>query len=424
MTARSLPISPVPDGVSLSEHILPKLPVVKFSIEFKNVADEQVRKVPEGFQECTILNTKLLTSINAVKPVYSFLLAAPEHKYLPGDSFDVICENSESRVTDLLNLLQIDPEMKIVIRGDHLLRDSLLSVRTLFKKYLGINQFPKKVFLRHLAEYTQDAAEKNTLLYLSSRLGSSQYLALAREYANLTDFLATFPSCKPTLDCVLVHSAPLSPRAYSICSYEKQSIEFICSIDSYTTPEPNPHKRTGICSEYLLQYVEDISQRSLWISPRPPTSMRFPEEYRPMIMVCAGAGLSPFIGFLRYASKHNIKLEESWLLYGFRSIEDDFLFHQELEVYLQNGTLGNLKIAVSRHPQNPQYVQDVLWENGDAIFQLMQEKQARIYLCGDEMTMIKSVNECLERICTEIGGNKPLLADWTKEKRIIRDIWV
>ena len=423
MVVRRLPIAGISEEAVLTDENLPKLATSKFTIEYVVPGMLEERSIiPEGYTECKVMGTKLLTGPNALKPVYSFTLEMPGHGYLPGDSFDVMCENSDERTDDLLQRLSINPNATIVIREEHFLSDKMMSVRSLFKKHLDVNQFPKKAFLRHLAEFTGDALEKQTLYYLSSRLGSASYLALAREYSNLADFLCTFPSCKPPLECVILHSSPLAPRAYSVCSFEPDSVEFICTIDAYTTPEPDAQKRLGICSEYLYKHIEDI--RSLWIRPRPVTSMRFPQEKLPVIMICAGAGLSPFLGFLRYAAALKMRMEGSLLFYGFRSVEDDFLCREEFEEYVKSGVLGTLRVAVSRDPVKPQYVQDVMGEHDDEIFTLMQEKQARIYLCGDEMTMIRGVNERLERICVEKGGNKALLLEWNKEKRIIRDIWV
>src|SRR5262249_26537387 len=142
--------------------------------------------------------------------------------------------------------------------------------------------------------------EKKYLLFLSSRLGSDQYLSLAKEYANINDFLNTFKSCHPSLECILLHSPLLSPRAYSICSYKKNSIEFIISLNSYQTPEPASQRRIGICSRYFSEKFTQIPFE-IWIKPRPPTSFRLSRDISSLnslslIMICAGAGLSPFIG--------------------------------------------------------------------------------------------------------------------------------
>ena len=120
----------------------------------------------------------------------------------------------------------------------------------------------------------------------------------------------------------------------------------------------------------------------------------------------------------------------AWLFYGFRSQKYDFLFREELSDYLSSDVLSRLSIAESRGDSQKQYIQDVIVAEGEEIWRLLSERpDSRIYLCGDEMTMIKGVNDALAAICVTHGGctqeeTVVLLRKWTAEGRILRDIWV
>lgn len=393
--------------------------------------------------QVSIVGSNILTGPGAVKKAFRFRLDTlgqfPDWQYQPGDSFEVFCENDTEIVEELMCRLKIDCEERVTIRSSDATTKSPFvglsaSVRELFLRRLDISSYPKKAFLRALAEHCQEASDRQLLLYLCSRVGSQAYLELAREYACLPDFLATFPSCQPPLWVVLQHSGALAPRAYSIASSPLCSgtgiIEFIASIDEFTTPEPSPRLRYGVCSKYLWGLC---SRRNAGISimPRPTPHFRLPHSAStPIIMICAGAGIAPFIGFLRHRCelrKSGTPLGPALLFFGFRQRDHDFLCGHELREHLQAGTLSSLYIATSREEPR-RYVQDALLMERLSVVGLMLDSQAVLYLCGDEMTMIKGVNDVILSILQEHLGSleqaQQTHKEWNDQKRIIRDIWV
>jgi sulfite reductase alpha subunit-like flavoprotein len=382
----------------------------------------------------TTVNSKvLLTHPSAVKPVHRFTLKSSklaDWNYEPGDSFDCFCENDPEQVEELLALLNIQQDELIHITNhpSQVLNSSSLSVKKVLSKYLDISQFPKKAFLRHLAEYCEDLVEKRCLLYLSSRLGSPVYLELTKQYACLLDFLVTFRSCKPTIECLFANLPALFPRSYSLtCSRldgECEEIEFIASIDHYQTPEPNQRLRVGICSKYFQDHVKEGSL--LEIAPRKSTDFHLPQDHnKNLLLICAGAGIAPFISFLRHRRAMKC-ISDCWLFYGLRSREQDFLFQDELSEFLTAGVLSKLFTATSRD-EPKRYVQDVMWEQRGDLFEYICDPNTIVYLCGDEMTMIKGVNDAITNILSErLGLDQAtgLVKKWTVDKKILKDIWL
>jgi len=148
-------------------------------------------------------------------------------------------------------------------------------------------------------------------------------------------------------------------------------------------------------------------------------------------MICAGTGIAPFIGFLRHFSAMNASTY-SWLFFGFRSFEHDFLFRSDIETLLAKGTLKKVSIAVSRQPElgYPKYVQDAFLQYQHEIYEMLTlNPTLRIYICGDELTMVKGINDAIvEMICNELRiSQKEAMAiskQWTTEGRIVRDVWI
>jgi sulfite reductase alpha subunit-like flavoprotein len=431
MLPRALPLkSLLPDNFDEPlDELLPKKSPYSYSIRPGTDKSEQSLS-PINFDRCRILGKSRLTGQLAPKSVYSFTLSGVAHdQYMPGDSFDLVCENDGATVDWLLGRLgmhgvmdvSVAPPLVSAVYGpfDH------ADTRELLTKCLDLNAYPKKAFLRHLAEHCTDGQERKTLLYLASRTGSSCYLSLANQYANICDFLATFPSCMPPLECLLTFLTPLSPRAYSVCSTPLAAgpLEFWMSIDSYALPDGG--ERKGVCSTFL---ANKRPGDMLCIQRRPLTGFRLPEQGSPLIMICAGVAVSPFVGFLRHAALQGHSLAGSLLYYGLRSEDYDFLCRDEL-LGLAATTQVQLRTAQSRHPTNAKYVQGLLVEDCVAVCHTMLQRDGLTYLCGDELTMIKGVNEALP-VMLQCGASlseddsKTVIKEWTRSKRIIRDIWL
>lgn len=388
---------------------------------------------------------KRLTALAATKPVISVKFSVKDTRWScqAGDAFSLLCENPLAVVNDLIELLGLkeDSVVKLTplipLTEDSLLAligDRSITILELFTKYVDILHFPKKAFVRQLAEYCTEEADRRALLYLSSRLGSKDYMALASGHANILDFLHTFSSCQPPLDCLLSHLPLLHPRYFSVCSATgDECVEFIYSAMTYTMPDGEI--RTGICTSWLnscQMRIQNGEKIELSVYPRPSPHFRLPEDpSTPVIMICAGTGVSPFIGFLRTLQKNSVKRALNWLFYGFRNQQHDFLFEDELNALIKSRILSKLSIATSRETTHPKYVQDCLRLHSEEIYDLMNVNQPEtcIYICGDELTMIKDVNTCIQEMLMEHGSmtDKEALAlinKWNASKRIIRDIWV
>lgn len=132
-------------------------------------------------------------------------------------------------------------------------------------------------------------------------------------------------------------------------------------------------------------------------------------------------------------------LGETWLYFGCRHRNKDFLFREELERFVSNGTLNHLKVCFSRDNEEveegvaqsttrPRYVQHNLLLDSKAITSILLEQNGYIYVCGDAKNMAKDVNDTLmEMIKTQLQVDQleamKMLAALREEKRYLQDIW-
>ena len=74
------------------------------------------------------------------------------------------------------------------------------------------------------------------------------------------------------------------------------------------------------------------------------------------------------------------------------------------------------------------YVQHLLKQDAQRMFDLLQHPAVHVYVCGDGASMAKDVQSSLVSILESVGGlttvdASAFLAAMTKQQRYIRDIW-
>jgi sulfite reductase alpha subunit-like flavoprotein len=268
------------------------------------------------------------------------------------------------------------------------------------------------------------------------------------ERPTLLDILATFPSVTLLpLGALLEHLLPLAPRYYSLSYTPKQMdlmlskpkhARFAFTLAKYTLP--GGIERPGICTSWLnnispggIANNQGTTSGNTWNALNTLTRpilfgfqrnvannyFSLPENYEklPIVMVAAGTGLSPFISFINEVSLrigHSKDDDNSpsnfYLFYGCRNPKDDFLFKDEIDGFLSNGSLRRCFVTFSRvinsdlynlpkdqhqgkgendvgwnykQPSNHlRYVQHMLQHQAAALYDLMANRGAFLFVCG------------------------------------------
>lgn len=262
------------------------------------------------------------------------------------------------------------------------------TLKHIFKTCVDIRDAPKKALIRSLVEFTTNQSEKRRLQELCSKQGADHYSKFIRESRiSLLDLLLTFPSCNPPVERILEHLPRLQPRPYSVCSSpidDPGVVEIAFNVISISKESGRTYERSGICTGMLdnitksiqkqydqsetqkIQYsqseIEDDVTKSmqthnsqsetdnsvtsqmtkLSLNPdalqvpvfgRTGQNFHLPENLStPIIMIGPGTGVSPFIGFLRhrkclkYKMADTEKYGETWLFYGCRHKDRDYIY--------------------------------------------------------------------------------------------------
>ncbi|GIL57574.1 hypothetical protein Vafri_12779 [Volvox africanus] len=394
--------------------------------------------------------------------------------YEPGDSIGVLPVNHPDLVANLCKRLHLNPDRVFTIQaggGDSTAATgnasedgtkggagarvashipSPCSVGYALSHCVDLTSVTRKSVLRLLAEHAVDAAERRTLMYLSSRSqgGKEAYShEIGEHQPSILDLLVRFRSVNPPLEALLDALPPLMPRMYSISSSRKDPARGATHLSvalSVVRFKTRYGTRLGVATTWLDRLAAPFTADGAALPEEPihlPIFLRRSADFKPppslatpLIMVGPGTGVAPFRGFLQdrrvelLAQKPPPEaLGDAVLFFGCRREDEDYLYKEELEAFKADGTLSALHVAFSRAQAEKVYVQDLIKQHGEKVWSLLQGG-AHVYVCGDGVSMAKDVHAALAGIVQHQGGMNEqdattFLQNLAQERRYIRDVW-
>ncbi|MBW4612479.1 MAG: nitric oxide synthase oxygenase [Desmonostoc vinosum HA7617-LM4] len=246
-------------------------------------------------------------------------------------------------------------------------------------------------------------------------------------FMSVVDLFDEFPSALITIEALLELLPKQKPRLYSISScplLHPQQIQITVGVLQIQTDAGK--LRQGLCSNYLagLEVGSKVRISVRTSGFRPPA-----DPQAPMLMVGPGTGVSPLIAFLQYRQalqKQGTQLGDACLYFGCRN-QSDFLYNEQLTTWQNQGVLTDLQVAFSRLNQKKVYVQGLMQENAQALWQLLCHPQCHYYVCGDAK-MADDVFEVFMAIAKTEGNLSHIetvefFDKMKQEKRFHSDVW-
>ena len=435
---------------TLTSVTLPACPERYMLVTFEEADNEELHSSPTlllpplpssagPLLPANLVHSKRLTSDQAPKQYYEAEVSVEEDfEYRAGDTVAVVCPNPDQEVQELCRRLQlsekwhlpcqvsVDPNTKKKKATLPAWLPIKASLDILFRHHLDIRAVPKKPLVRSLVEHANEEEDRSLLARLSSREGAAEYLTTVREaQLSLMDLLALVPSCLPPVSLLIEHLPRLLPRPYSLSSSPDNSSQGNLSFVFTLVDNPRP----GLATSWL---ASASANSTIHLYLRSSTSFYPPANLQDgLIMVAAGSGIGPFLGFLK---ERKAKMEREgqsgpcWLFFGCRSQEYDFIYRDFLQEMLDAGVLTKLVVSFSREEGGPRYVQDAMFDYGTELTQLLIDEEARLYVCGDAKGMARSVQAKFEEILVaerglESAESVELVKKLRQEKRYLEDVW-
>ena len=198
----------------------------------------------------------------------------------------------------------------------------------------------------------------------------------------------------------VVPEGSLVPRLYSLASGSK---------DGFIEIVVRKHK-FGLSSGQLTNLEPGQAVRGFL---RCNPGFHAGREQSPLILIGAGTGVGPLVGFIRGNQQHR----PIHLFFGLRSPESDFLYRNELSRWQAEERLSRLSIATSRTAP-AQYVQDTLRQESPKVLDAIRQG-AKVMVCGGR-DMARGVSEALTDILKPAGITPAMLR---ANGRYVEDIY-
>ena len=335
-------------------------------------------------------------------------------KYKVADNVLIYPKNKQEIVSRVLNKLKRDEENSYI---NYKLQNSNneafnlplpegITLKEALTDYIDLSCQINKNILTKLSIYLSDNNQKNKVVeIIDDENKLSEFLS--KNY-NISDFIKEFDSLQISLQELIEIFPLINPRYYSCCSSFKKNnnvLEIIITLVSWKGP--NGDKRYGMTSNYFNDLFESKSfQKNDEFANLSfkESEFKFPFHLQtPMLMICTGSGIAPFISFLQefdYIKNNNPNMNfETFLIFGSMNRKNDFIFEKELENFKKNGVLKEYFTAFSRDQEKKIYVQDTLEHNFDKekLENLIRKKVMHIYICGS-VSMGNAIKKKLKEI--------------------------
>jgi sulfite reductase (NADPH) flavoprotein alpha-component len=343
-------------------------------------------------------------------------------KYEPGDSIGVIPENRAQAVAEVLETLGFTGDERVL---DHYkveigFEEALRTRLTIGKLARGaIGQYAKLPGAAGVGGRGFDELKK---------LCGPENKARAEDYCwgrEFIDLLTDFPGAVRAPQELFHVLQRLVPRLYSIASSQTvhpETAETSVRVVRYDT---HGRGRLGVASGQLGERA--LVGAVLPVFLHSNQYFRLPEDSSaPVIMVGPGTGVAPFRAFLEERQATGAR-GDNWLFFGDQHKAADFLYEEQLNAMLREGTLTRLDTAFSRDQAEKIYVQDRMREHSAELYAWL-ERGAYVYVCGDASRMAKSVEQALlDAIAEGSQGTLDAAAEYVagmkKQKRYQRDVY-
>ena len=359
-------------------------------------------------------------------------VALPEDiSYSTGDHLTVLADNPPEVVDTVLELLEIDPELRLSINPRRTSRrlialDREVSVRELLTHFVELRKPATRSQLKRLAAVNPCEPERKALDALAE---SDEPCVLSP-----LECLHQYRACALTGAELLELLEPMTPRHYSIASSSKLSAHEVALIVSVldTPARSGLGLFKGVASNHLASVAPGAQVRAR-IDPARQAFRAGAEPERNVILVSAGTGVAPFCGFLgdRLAAKQaGEPFAPALCFFGVRDPDVDYIFRAEFEQAERDGVV-RMRPAFSRAPvDGVKYVQDRIAADADLVWELLGDpsKNTHVFICGDGGRMAPAVRAAFREIYSaRTGADEAAAKDWLEglvaSDHYVEDVW-
>ena len=123
-------------------------------------------------------------------------------------------------------------------------------------------------------------------------------------------------------------------------------------------------------------------------------------------MAGLGTGAAPFRAFLQHRAwlaQQNIPVGDTYYYFGSRHQSQEYLYGEEIEAFLLEGTITHAGLAFSRDGAKKVYIQHKMGEDAKELGEMLYKQEGVFYLCGPTWP-VPDVYEALVGALVEFNG--------------------
>lgn len=400
---------PVSDPIIPDEELLPP----SFKIEFVDTKpDEETHKLLPGEFNLTVKKNTRITAQDHFQDVRHIELTCQhaDFTYNPGDIAVITPQNLAPEVDLFLNYMgwsdYADKTIRFIPANDNYKLPphwpETMTFRDLFVYHLDIFGVPRRSFFEMLAYFTKDENHTERLREFASPEGQTDMWNYCQKLRrHIAEVLFDFQPFEIPFDYLLDLFPQLQPRSYSIASslnVHPHTLELCVAVVKYKTKLRTI--RRGIFTKWMSTWKEgDIIPR---VRIAKGTMTLPPSPEIPLIAIGPGTGIAPMRSFL----EERIVIQgaaTNVLIFGCRYKDKDYYYQDQWKEYENNGQLTVLA-AFSRDQGQKVYVQDKIREQGTLLWDLIENRQAKVVLSGSLDKMPAEVAYAFKQIFMKEGG--------------------
>ncbi|EIW61476.1 assimilatory sulfite reductase [Trametes versicolor FP-101664 SS1] len=307
-------------------------------------------------------------------------------RYEIGEALGVHGWNDAGEVAAFCAWYGVDPDRLVTlpVPGTDGARVHTRTVFQALQQQVDLFGKPTKTFYTELAEYATDMADQYALRFIGSPEGVATFKKLSeKDTVTFADILLRYGSARPGIEVLCELIGDVKPRHYSIASSQSvvgDRVDLLVVSVDWVTPSGSP--RYGQCTRYLsgLKVGQKVT-----VSIKPSVMKLPPSNTQPIIMAGLGTGAAPFRAFLQHRAHlaaQGIPVGPTYYYFGARHASQEYLYGEEIEAFIADGTIARAGLAFSRDGPRKVYIQHRMREHGPDLARMLWDEQAVFYLCG------------------------------------------